>query len=126
MPEMTPYHQIAELVSWLRDKTASDEEVEQHLRILEADLGMWAQKLRSLSLPAGVDPSPMALVEESLQAIDLFSQSIAHVREYMSSRVETAADTALAEARQGIEQVLRVKGVTEENIERILDEASAS
>lgn len=124
MPEMTPYHQIAEFVAWLRNGTASDEEVEHHLRILEADLEVWAQKLRAIQVPPESAADSSALVEESLQGLELFHHAIGHLRAYMEGREEELADAALNDGRQGVELILRVKGVTEENIEHILDEAA--
>lgn len=126
MSGMTPYHQIVEFVTWLREKKASDEDVEQYLRTLESDLTLWSKKIRALEIPSDFQVAASQLIENTQDGLTLFKKSIATVRDYMSARDEALADTAIEQARQALNVILNVKDATEQNIDRMMNESGAT
>ena len=125
MPDMTPYHQIVELVQWMRSGEASGETVSSHLDVLSADLDEWTRKVESIPPPPDTYDESRVLLDTSLQGLALFREAVARARAYVENRDEADAEQAIGLAREGVEIILRVKGTTEDNIERILDEVES-
>jgi hypothetical protein len=119
---MTPYHQIAELVEWLRSGKAGAESVVSHLDALDADLNAWTERVHSIEPPPAELQDSRELLETSLRGLERFRSAVAGVRAYAESRDESLADAAISEAREGVELILRAKVTTEDSIEQILDE----
>ncbi|MBM3463927.1 MAG: hypothetical protein FJX76_17670 [Armatimonadetes bacterium] len=112
MSDMTPYHQIAELVQWMRAGHTDDAAVREHLLGLERDIGAWTERANALA-PAG-DPPPEAT--DVLEGLRLFRVAIGELTAYLDSRDDTVAERALENARNGVELLLRAKVTIDEEV----------
>jgi len=113
MPDMTPYHQIAELVQWLREDASRREHGLQLLDAIDAELEAFQAKAAAL---APADDEGRSLLETSQQGIRSFREATGLVRQYAEGRDEAIAEKALAHAREGVETILRVKIETEDRL----------
>lgn len=111
MSDMTPYHQIAELVQWLREDASRREQGLRLLDAVDADLEAFQAKAAAL---APADDGGRLLLETSQQGIRLFREATGLVRTYAESRDEAVAEKALSRAREGVEAILRVKTETDD------------
>ena len=119
--DTSPFHQISSCISALRNASASSEEVERHLQVLDSDLDAWGGNLCAFESPSQVPPQTVALVNESLRGLELFRQAVWQVRVYMETGDEEAAELALEMGSEGLKVILAVKGFTEDAIDSLLD-----
>lgn len=118
---MTPHDVVAELVAWLREKKATDDEVREKVQLVEADLDGWGSELDAITPPEDSLDQSSAMLEESRQGLSLLRQSLELLNAYIARRDEATADRAIDLARQGVERIQHVKEQTEQNIEAIVD-----
>jgi Na+/phosphate symporter len=122
MSDTTPYHTLTEVVARLRNGQATPEQAETILNMLDGDLQSWATQLSEIPLPDQERDASQNMIEASMHGLQLIADATQQVREYMNDRDEARADKALETAREGMELIWRVKGMTEENMERLMQE----
>jgi len=114
----SPYAVLSDLVTELHQGRRTPEALLQSLEQVDLVLEQWAEAAGGVSVPAD-NPEAARMVEVTMQALQLFADSVNRLRDYVDTGDEAVAEEAMELAAQGQHMLASLMAVTSDALDQI-------